>query len=127
MMMRILKVRIYVTDEDGVSLYFHTFFKEKVVKAKIPTILLSAVLLLSIPGTALADKPFFEESEPFVNEGRANYRIPSLVIAKDGTIIAFANRRIDTILDGAPEKDLVLRRSMDKGKTWLPIQELVAR
>ena len=94
---------------------------------KILAVLLSVLVSGTFVSPVLADEPFFEETDVFVTGGRANYRIPSLVVSKDGTILAFANRRVDTVVDGAPETDLVLRRSLDNGKTWLPIQDLFAR
>lgn len=52
--------------------------------------------------------------------GFRSIRIPSLVITRQGTLLAFAEGR------GAPQdqagNDLVLRRSRDGGRTWDPLQ-----
>ncbi len=50
------------------------------------------------------------------------FRIPSLVTAADGTLLAFAERRKG--LHDHAENDIVLRRSPDNGKTWQPVQVL---
>jgi hypothetical protein len=52
------------------------------------------------------------------------YRIPSLVTAKDGTLLAFCNGRVGNAKDGCPYQTIVLRRSNDNGKTWEPLQTL---
>ena len=44
------------------------------------------------------------------------YRIPALVTTKNGTLLAFAERR--TGMEDHAENDIVLRRSKDNGKTW---------
>jgi len=71
--------------------------------------------------------PLFELVPVFENEGSAHYRIPSLVAAPDGTVVAFCNRRVDTVADGAAEQNLVARRSPDGGRSWEPMQELSSR
>jgi len=47
----------------------------------------------------------------------ASMRIPALVITKKGTLLAFCEGRIGTASDWA-DMDLLMRRSVDKGKTW---------
>lgn len=47
----------------------------------------------------------------------ANYRIPALVTAKDGTLVAAADQRKTTAADYG-DIDLMVRRSTDKGETW---------
>lgn len=47
----------------------------------------------------------------------ANYRIPALVTAKDGTLVAAADQRKTTASDYG-DIDLMVRRSEDKGETW---------
>ena len=50
------------------------------------------------------------------------YRIPSLLVSKQGTILAFADRRQVSkemkMPDGGIPTDVALRRSLDGGKTW---------
>ena len=55
------------------------------------------------------------------------YRIPSLVTAKDGTLLAFCNGRVGNPKDGCPYQTIVLRRSKDNGKTWEPLQVILDR
>jgi sialidase-1 len=77
----------------------------------------------------LAPKP--EEGAPvsvdvFVAgaEGVNTYRIPSLLLAPDGSLLAFCEARKESQADASPT-DLVLRRSLDGGRAWLPTQVLV--
>lgn len=57
-------------------------------------------------------------------EGVNTYRIPSLLLAPDGSLLAFCEARKESQADASPT-DLVLRRSLDGGRTWLPTQVLV--
>ena len=52
--------------------------------------------------------------------GYGSYRIPSLIVASNGTLLAFAEGRKKSGDSG--NIDLLLRRSEDNGKTWLPEQ-----
>lgn len=54
-------------------------------------------------------------------DGYHSYRIPAIVRAKDGTLLAFAEGRKDSRSDSG-DIDIVLRRSTDDGKTWGPMQ-----
>lgn len=56
--------------------------------------------------------------------GTAVYRIPALARAKDGTLLAFAEARHDGMHD-LGDIDIVLRRSVDGGRSWLPIQSVI--
>lgn len=49
--------------------------------------------------------------------GFDTYRIPAIVMAKDGTLLAFAEARKHSRSDTG-DIDLVLKRSTDGGKTW---------
>jgi len=57
-------------------------------------------------------------------DGYACYRIPSLIATPKGTLVAFCEGRKFNGLDESPT-DLVLKRSLDGGKTWLPMQVVV--
>ena len=46
------------------------------------------------------------------------YRIPSLITAKDGVLIACADARYCSGMDNPNRIDKVIRRSFDCGKTW---------
>lgn len=51
------------------------------------------------------------------DNGYACFRIPALVRAADGTLVAFAEARRDGTADRG-DIDLVVRRSADNGRTW---------
>ena len=74
-----------------------------------------------------AENASFRQGDVFVAQGRAHYRIPSAVVARDGTVLAFCNRRMDTVGDHAAEVHIVLRRSLDEGKSWQPMEDVFAR
>lgn len=62
----------------------------------------------------------------FVNgsEGYACYRIPAIVCAANGDLLAFAEGRRDSCSDSTPVIDIVSRRSTDHGATWGPVQRV---
>ncbi|MFI4912814.1 MAG: exo-alpha-sialidase [Sedimentisphaeraceae bacterium JB056] len=49
--------------------------------------------------------------------GYAYYRIPAIIRAKDGTLLAFAEGRHDSLHDNG-NIDQVIKRSFDNGKSW---------
>ncbi|GHJ37500.1 exo-alpha-sialidase [Streptomyces sp. TS71-3] len=63
-----------------------------------------------------------QTSVPFTSgtDGYPTYRIPALVRTGAGTLLAFAEGRTSTSDTGAI--DIVLRRSLDGGVTWQPLQ-----
>lgn len=76
---------------------------------------------------SLLERPFpvggLEHTEVFV-AGRGayhTYRIPAIVRSNDGTLLAFAEGRKNNHHDHG-DVDLVLRRSTDGGRNWLPMQ-----
>ncbi|MFN7142066.1 MAG: exo-alpha-sialidase, partial [Limisphaerales bacterium] len=50
-------------------------------------------------------------------DGYHTYRIPSLIVTKKGTLLAFAEGRKNNRTDTG-DIDIVLKRSTDGGKTW---------
>ncbi len=52
------------------------------------------------------------------------YRIPTILAAQSGALLVFCEARKVSIQDASPT-DMVVRRSVDGGKTWLPIQNLI--
>jgi len=76
----------------------------------------------------LTDTHIFKHSKAKNKEGKevtTFYRIPSIVTAKDGTLLAFCNGRVGSARDNCPYQTIVLRRSKDNGKTWEPMEALV--
>jgi len=52
--------------------------------------------------------------------GRA-YRIPAMIVLPGDTLLAFAESRVEAMSD-LLDIDIVMRRSLDGGRTWSPIQ-----
>lgn len=66
----------------------------------------------------------FEGGAEGIN-GMSNYRIPSLIQSGDGSLLAFIEGRPNGADPGANGLiNISLKRSLDKGKTWLPVQIL---
>ncbi|MBN1818848.1 MAG: exo-alpha-sialidase [Sedimentisphaerales bacterium] len=58
-------------------------------------------------------------------DGTSHYRIPAMTVTPDGSIAAFAEGRRNSADPGAVLPiDMVMKRSMDHGKTWLPLTVL---
>lgn len=53
--------------------------------------------------------------------GYHTYRIPAIVVDAKGTVLAFCEGRKSSTRDDG-DIDLLLRRSLDGGRTWLPVQ-----
>jgi len=69
----------------------------------------------------------FEQTDLFVGgqEGYHTYRIPALAVSHKGTILAFCEGRKHGSGD-AGKIGLMLRRSLDAGNAWSPMQLVVA-
>jgi sialidase-1 len=57
-------------------------------------------------------------------EGYKSYRIPAIIILKNGTLLAFAEGRVHGTGDFG-DIDIVMKRSTDKGKIWSALQTIV--
>ncbi len=70
-----------------------------------------------------ADAAFVEQTDVFVSgqDGYHTYRIPALVVSKQGTVLAFCEGRKTSSADHG-DIDLLLRRSFDGGKSWQETQ-----
>ncbi len=98
----------------------------KILHMKTVRILAAAAIIMS--ATAAADTPQqinYSDSATtrslvfnMGDFGSRFYRIPGLALAKDGAIIAVADRRIETMSDLPGKIDVVARRSTDNGRTW---------
>jgi sialidase-1 len=84
---------------------------------------LAAFVLLVGVLAALADGAGVREHDLFVSgkEGYHTFRIPSLLVTPKGTILAFCEGRKKGRGDSG-NIDVVLKRSLDGGKTWQPMQ-----
>lgn len=60
------------------------------------------------------------------SDGCACYRIPSIVRAANGDLVAFAEARLESCSDSTGTIHLVCKRSTDGGATWQPLQRVVA-
>ena len=68
---------------------------------------------------------YMKEELIFSSGGRSNYRIPSIVVDRHGTVYAFCNDRKDGLEDHADEVALVFARKKLGGE-WEDVRELVA-
>jgi len=57
-------------------------------------------------------------------DGYHTYRIPSVIATRKGTLLAFCEGRKHSARDQSPT-DMVLKRSLDGGTTWSPMQIVV--
>lgn len=83
---------------------------------------LTCLLILTTCASVLraADAPLFSDVFIAGQDGYAVYRIPSVVTAKDGSVLVFAEGRVN--LRDHAENDIVLKRSRDGGATWGALQ-----
>lgn len=84
----------------------------------------AAIPLCAAQHGSLAGKPMSgpELTDVFISgqEGFHTYRIPSLIVGRSGTLLAFAEAR-KARRDQSDNK-IVLKRSSDGGQTWKPLQ-----
>ena len=89
--------------------------------------------LISLAATAplsdAAERPTSGEMEKIDlfrsgEDGYALYRIPGIVVTRRGVVLAYCEARKSDRGDWGPI-DVMLRRSLDGGRTWLPRQQLV--
>lgn len=76
--------------------------------------------------TACANPATLPQTDVFVagSDGVHTYRIPALVVAPGGSLLAFCEARKVAMRDASPT-DLVLKRSADSGRTWGAMQIVV--
>lgn len=84
-----------------------------------------ALLVLSIVAMPASAQEASKEVDVFVSgrDGYHTFRIPALVTSKSGTLLAFCEGRKVGRGDSG-NIDVVLRRSLDHGVTWQPLQIL---
>ncbi|MDG4863029.1 sialidase family protein, partial [Streptomyces sp. T-3] len=88
----------------------------------------TAAVLAALPSPVHAEPPpraaEFEQQVLFKasqDPGYACFRIPAVVKTVKGTLLAFAEGRVNDCSD-AGDIDLVVKRSEDGGRTWSPLQ-----
>jgi sialidase-1 len=89
----------------------------------MPAPVIALILLLATAATGPAS-PTFTDVFLSGENGYASTRIPSVVVTRSGTVLAFAEGR-QKPRDQA-ENDIILRRSTDAGATWQPQQVVAA-
>ena len=93
------------------------------VKHAVESLVVTLVVSGLTMSTAAADELFIQKPLFIAGLDGVNiYRIPSLIVSKKGTLLAFCEAR--EAGDKSPT-DLVLKRSFDNGKTWQPMQTVV--
>ena len=75
---------------------------------------------LATPETSLRETLVFANGQ----DGYKCYRIPAIVAAPDGTLLAFAEGRRNDCGDFG-DVDIVLKTSTDQGRTWGPLRVVV--
>jgi sialidase-1 len=87
-----------------------------------------SVLMLFVIGAVVAQAAadsdhLFEQTDVFVSgeDGYHTYRIPSLIVTPNGTVLAFCEGRKRGRGDSG-DIDLVVKRSFDNGGTWQPME-----
>jgi sialidase-1 len=80
---------------------------------------------LSVGQAVNFNVPLFDSSD---NPSRPFYRAPSLLVAADGSLLAFgeAREKIDDPGRGDGLSDIIMKKSVDGGQTWSSIQTLFA-
>jgi sialidase-1 len=81
---------------------------------------LLALVTLVRGGAAFSAEPEFTEVFIASQDGYQSIRIPSIVVTKQGVVLAFAEGRAADSDQAA--NDIILKRSRDDGRTWLPLQ-----
>lgn len=87
----------------------------------IKLFVVSMLFALSIVAHAQKEVPVFVSG----NEGYKSFRIPAIIPAPNGDLLAFAEGRVNHAGDFGDVK-IVLKRSSDKGKTWTAVQVVAA-
>lgn len=97
----------------------------KILNLNLPMLTAAALMLLTPCAVALGAEPMLTRTNLFEarTDGYYTYRIPGIVVTTKGTILAYCEARQDSRSDWA-NIDILMRRSLDTGKTWGPRQKL---
>ena len=101
--------------------------RKKDARKRLYLIVFVALIGVLTTNVLWARSAMIEKKDVFVSAERSHYRIPSICIVNKGVVLCFANRRVDTVADGAREVHLVMRRSADGGQNWEPVKDLFAK
>ena len=87
--------------------------------------LISLITAFALGQTLSGADPYIEKVDVFPAgmNGITLYRIPGIVVTPKGTVLAYCEARRDSRADWG-EIEVHLRRSLDGGKTWLPVQHI---
>lgn len=91
------------------------------LKAVVESVTLSGVTHAVTPGATPEFRVIILEHQLLFSGGdygSANYRIPAIVSAADGSVVVAVDARIDQPGDLPNDIDLMIRRSTDLGHTW---------
>ncbi len=111
----------------GKNHIFAIFNNIKTITMKRLIMMAVAALMTAAPAVTAQDQPAAQVCETSPQRslvfdkntyGSKYYRIPALATAKDGSLVAVADKRIDKQSDLPGRIDVVSRRSTDGGKTW---------
>ena len=91
---------------------------------RIAACLLSLCLPSAYCKDHLADKPKIMTLWNAGDKGYELYRIPGVVVSKAGTVLAYTTARRTIAQGDWGDSDIVLRRSIDGGKSYLPSQPI---
>src|SRR5262245_51737398 len=85
------------------------------------TVMLTLVVVSGRPASAAPPAP--DQADVFIKgtDGYHTFRIPAIIATTKGTLLAFCEGRKNGAGD-AGDIDLVLKRSVDQGKTWEKMQ-----
>lgn len=96
--------------------------RTKTKARRIPRLATIAFLVLAARASAplTAQDQLFEQTDVFVagEDGVTEYRIPVLVTANDGSLLAICDARVNRTGDAPNNIDIVMKRSMDGGRSW---------
>lgn len=87
----------------------------------VPWSIVFSCLLTLTWESAPASQPALTDVFESGRDGYHTFRIPALIVAKNGDLLAFCEGRKSSRADHG-DVDLVMRRSRDAGKTWGPVR-----
>lgn len=114
--------------------YFYVSLRLK-AETPITACFTMAITEINIDGTTIKDMSHTGYDQPLRvgvtvrngdDDGVYAYRLPGLLTAADGTLLAIYDKRCNTSADLQDEIEVGLSRSKDGGRTWLPMQTIIS-